>query len=83
MLAAALRGDSTARDEYAELLAKAAVLNELTPDFDLLETLRLENGEFWLYLQHWQRLRELAEYFGFRHSEEFYSPRPAQNISKA
>ena len=57
--------DSTAGDEYAELLAKAAVLQADRPEFDLLETLRLENGEFHLLEAHLQRLRDSAAYFGF------------------
>ena len=57
--------DSTAGDEYAELLAKAAVLQADMPEFDLLETLRLENGNIRTQDAHLRRLRDSATYFGF------------------
>ncbi len=60
--------DSTPQDEYAELLAKAAVLTENTPPFDLLETLRLENGQFRLLERHLLRMEESASYFGYANS---------------
>ena len=60
--------NSTPHDEYAELLAKAAVLTENTPPFDLLETLRLENGQFRLLERHLQRMEESAAYFGYAFS---------------
>ena len=57
--------DSAAGDEYAELLAKAAILQTETPAFELLETLRLENGNIRLREAHLRRLRDSAAYFGF------------------
>lgn len=62
--------DSTPQDEYAELLAKAAVLQAETSEFDLLETLRLENGDYWLLEPHLQRLRDSAAYFGFSDAQK-------------
>lgn len=55
--------DSTAEDEYAELLDKAALLQENWPAFDLLETLRLEHGNYALLQRHLQRLEASARYF--------------------
>ena len=49
--------DSTAAGEHDELLAKAAVLDApARPAFDLLETLRLEDGRWWALEEHLRRL---------------------------
>jgi para-aminobenzoate synthetase/4-amino-4-deoxychorismate lyase len=56
--------DSTAAGEHDELLAKAAVLTApARPTFDLLETLRLEDGRWWALEEHLQRLAGSAAYF--------------------
>jgi para-aminobenzoate synthetase / 4-amino-4-deoxychorismate lyase len=55
--------DSTAEDEYAEALTKAALLTEPAPGFALLETLRLEAGSYTLLERHLDRLRESAHFF--------------------
>jgi para-aminobenzoate synthetase/4-amino-4-deoxychorismate lyase len=57
--------DSEADEEYAEALTKAAILKESRPDFQLLETLRLERGEYALLDRHLKRLADSARYFGF------------------
>jgi para-aminobenzoate synthetase/4-amino-4-deoxychorismate lyase len=57
--------DAEAEKEYAECLAKAAVLAERGPDVALFETLRWENGQFWLLARHLDRLCDSADYFGF------------------
>lgn len=57
--------DSEARDEYEEALTKAAVLAEERLRFELLETLRLEGGEYFLLERHVRRLSESAAYFDF------------------
>ncbi len=57
--------DSVAAAEYDEALAKAAVLGVSPLDFELLETLRLENGEYFLLERHLSRLAESAAYFGY------------------
>lgn len=57
--------DSTASGEHDELLAKAAVLAApARPPFDLLETLRLEDGRWWAPEEHLRRLSASAAYFG-------------------
>ena len=59
--------DSTAAGEHDELLAKAAVLDApARPAFDLLETLRLEDGGWWALEEHLRRLSASAVYFGRR-----------------
>ncbi|MRH42101.1 aminodeoxychorismate synthase component I [Aquibacillus halophilus] len=58
--------DSTVEGEYDELLTKAKLLTEQRQDFKLLESLRLENGEFPLLSYHLNRLEDSAEYFQFK-----------------
>lgn len=57
--------DSTADAEYAEWLVKRRFLLRATASFDLIETLRLEAGRYWLLDRHMSRLQHSAEYFGF------------------
>lgn len=55
--------DSSAEDEYGEAMLKARILTEETPDFSLLETMRLEDGSYSLLDRHLRRLEESASYF--------------------
>ncbi len=55
---------SSARAERDEALLKGKFLS--APDFDLVETLRLENGRFSLRGGHRERLLRSADFFGFR-----------------
>jgi para-aminobenzoate synthetase/4-amino-4-deoxychorismate lyase len=57
--------DSTADGEYAEWLVKRRFLMRATAGFELIETLRLEAGRYWLLEGHWQRLWASAMHFGF------------------
>ena len=56
--------DSTSEGEYEEVLTKTNLLFENTPDFELLETLKLKNGEYFLLEEHLQRLASSSNYFG-------------------
>ncbi|WP_139488234.1 aminodeoxychorismate synthase component I [Brevibacillus dissolubilis] len=56
--------DSTSEDEYAEILTKAALLTAEHEPFDLLETIRLEDGAYTLLEHHLERLAQSADYFG-------------------
>ncbi len=56
--------DSTAEGEYHEVLAKASLLEEDRPDFQLLESLLLKDGEYFLLEEHLTRLKNSAKYFG-------------------
>jgi para-aminobenzoate synthetase/4-amino-4-deoxychorismate lyase len=51
--------------EWRELAAKARVLQRASADFELLETLRLENGRHVLLESHLARMATSARYFGF------------------
>jgi para-aminobenzoate synthetase/4-amino-4-deoxychorismate lyase len=62
--------DSTAEKEYAECLVKSSFLTSRAAEFDLLETLLLENGEVYLLDRHLQRMKASAEYFGFTFREK-------------
>jgi para-aminobenzoate synthetase/4-amino-4-deoxychorismate lyase len=55
--------DSTPGGEYAEALAKARLLTEDAPGFELLETMRLDEGGFRLLEEHLARLEASAGYF--------------------
>lgn len=57
---------SVCRAEYAECLAKAAILTDQPPTFQLLETLRWSGEEgYFLLDEHLARLRDSAAYFAF------------------
>ena len=56
--------DSTAESEYREAISKGAILSTSAPPFELLETLRWENGEYALRERHLTRLLASAAYFG-------------------
>ncbi|WP_449444658.1 aminodeoxychorismate synthase component I, partial [Ureibacillus acetophenoni] len=62
--------DSTAEGEYHEVLAKASFLEKDVPDFQLLESLLLSDGEFFLLDEHLSRLSLSAKYFGFPFNKE-------------
>ncbi|PLS05442.1 aminodeoxychorismate synthase component I [Neobacillus cucumis] len=57
--------DSTSEGEYDEVLAKASLLEEDRPEFELLESLLLEYGKYYLLNEHLDRLKRSAKYFGF------------------
>ncbi|MGJ7912551.1 aminodeoxychorismate synthase component I [Neobacillus sp. LXY-1] len=62
--------DSTAEGEYQEILAKAKLLSENRPPFQLLESILLENGTYFLLAEHLKRLEDSAQYFGFIYKKE-------------
>ena len=57
--------DSAAEDEYGECLAKARFLTDPPPAFQLIETLRLEAGIYFLPDRHVARMLESAAFFEF------------------
>ena len=57
--------DSTPAAEYAEWSAKRRFLLRASAPFELLETLRLEDGAFVRLERHLQRLQRSAAWFGF------------------
>ena len=57
--------DSTAEDEYGECLAKARFLADPPQAFQLIETLRLEAGVYFLLDRHVARVLKSAAFFDF------------------
>ncbi|WP_367590093.1 aminotransferase class IV [Heyndrickxia ginsengihumi] len=57
--------DSTTKDEYDEIVTKASLLTVERPTFDLLESLKLDNGIYLLLDRHLNRLYDSAQYFHF------------------
>jgi len=60
---------ANAQAEWQELAAKARLLERSTQAFDLLETLRLDDGRYWLLEPHLARMACSAGYFGFAWDE--------------
>jgi para-aminobenzoate synthetase/4-amino-4-deoxychorismate lyase len=65
-----ITADSAAESEFDELLTKTAVVTEVWPDFQLLETMRAHAGAVLRLDRHLQRLEESADYFGFEFCPE-------------
>jgi para-aminobenzoate synthetase/4-amino-4-deoxychorismate lyase len=57
--------DSTAEREYEECLVKSRFLHSKPVEFQLFESILLEDGEYFLLEDHVARLNQSAEYFGF------------------
>jgi len=62
--------DSDARAEYEECLLKGAFLAGAARVFELVETMRLEDGVVYLRRRHLERLRSSAAHFGFEYTEQ-------------
>src|SRR5687768_481016 len=62
--------DSTAAGEYEECLVKSRFLQRKPVEFELFETMLIENGEIFLLERHVERLRNSAAFFGFKFNEE-------------
>jgi len=62
--------DSTAEREYEECLVKSRFLQNPAVEFQLFESMLLEDGEFFLLAEHLGRLRNSAAYFGFKFPED-------------
>lgn len=57
--------DSSAASEFVEVVAKAQVIVKHEQPFELLESLLVENGSFYLLEEHLDRLSQSANYFGW------------------
>lgn len=57
--------DSTAEGEYEECLVKSRFLQQKPVEFELFETMLLEDGEIFLRERHLERLKKSAAFFGF------------------
>lgn len=70
--------DSTSEGEFRELQTKAEVLTVRSPEFQLLESMKLENGNYPLLPYHLARLKDSAAYFKFSVDEEEVAARLAE-----
>ena len=63
--------DSSASGEYEEIIAKAKVLTDVRPAFELFESLAYSPGEGFRHTdEHLERIASSARYFGFRFEPE-------------
>jgi para-aminobenzoate synthetase / 4-amino-4-deoxychorismate lyase len=60
--------DSTAKDEYQEIINKVQILYQSPRSHQLLESLLLEEGDYFLLNRHLSRLAQSADYFDFSYS---------------
>jgi para-aminobenzoate synthetase/4-amino-4-deoxychorismate lyase len=61
---------SNSTSEYKEAITKAAVLHEEAPIFELMETIKYENQEFYLLDYHIERISKSANYFSIPFNKE-------------
>lgn len=61
--------DSNAADEYEECIMKRRFLLRASAPFDLLETMKIEDGAVVILHRHMSRLARAAEHFGFPFDE--------------
>ncbi|MCK5851593.1 chorismate-binding protein, partial [bacterium] len=73
--------DSTYENEYEECLTKSSFLSSEVPDFKLLESLLIEDGEIFLYEEHLKRIKSSAEYFDYIFDEKTFG-QTIKDISK-
>ncbi len=57
--------DSSPEAEYNECLLKSQCARETRPDFELIETMLLDKGVYFLLERHLNRLKASAKYFNF------------------
>lgn len=70
---------SLAGNEYDEWISKQAFLCQSCPDYELLETIRLHQGRFWLLSGHLTRIERSARELGF----PFYPTKILESLSGA
>lgn len=58
--------DSTPDGEAREWRSKQGFLHRAAAPFELLETLRLDDGRWWMFEAHLARLQRTASHFGYR-----------------
>ncbi|TCP69356.1 aminodeoxychorismate synthase component I [Baia soyae] len=70
--------DSTAEEEYEEVLMKTAILQKATPTFQLIESILLKEGHYWLVDLHEKRISHSAKALGFPCDLSIYQTHLAQ-----
>ncbi len=74
--------DSSAETEFDECILKANFLTSKYIDFQLIETILLQDHKYYLLDLHLKRLKGSSEYFGFRYNEEEIIKALNDNCSK-
>lgn len=57
-------------EEYKEVLTKTGILNKVTEDFDLIETIAIKDGAVLYKDEHVKRMKESAHYFAYPFNED-------------
>lgn len=70
--------DSDILDEWEETKTKIKFLNHVE-DFQLVETIKVENGKLVKFDEHLKRLKKSAEYFGFAFNPEIFDVKPEKD----
>jgi len=68
--------DSDAKEEWQETLTKIKFLN---PDFQLVETIKAQDGEFVFGTEHFARFQKSARELGFNFNDEIFSLKPEKD----
>ncbi|MGX7009341.1 Para-aminobenzoate synthase, aminase component / Aminodeoxychorismate lyase [Lactococcus chungangensis CAU 28 = DSM 22330] len=68
--------DSDTADEWLETQAKTAFLQD---DFQLIETIQVENGRLTFKREHFERLQRSATYYGFKFNPDILDFQPEQD----
>jgi para-aminobenzoate synthetase/4-amino-4-deoxychorismate lyase len=72
--------DSTAAGEYEECLVKSRFLRNKPVDFELFESMLIEDGEIFLLERHLERLKNSAAFFGFEFDFGSYEARLRETL---
>jgi para-aminobenzoate synthetase/4-amino-4-deoxychorismate lyase len=72
--------DSTAAGEYEECLVKSRFLRNKPVDFELFESMLIEDGEIFLLERHLERLKNSAALFGFEFDFGSYEARLRETL---
>lgn len=68
--------NSDIKEEWEETLTKSKILEE---DFKLIETIKVECGKPFLWVEHLGRLKNSAKHFGFNFNPELETLKPTQD----
>ena len=72
--------DSDIQEEWEETLTKTKFLND---DFQIVETIKVENGKLLYEQEHIERMKKSAEYFGFKFEKSYKSYLQEKGINGA
>ncbi len=70
--------DSDIENEWKECELKAKFL-DIQPDFELIETMLVQNRQIVYKKEHFNRLKNSAEFWGFKFNEKIFNIQPVQD----